>query len=80
MLGPKRQSMTVKESAILKLLWSIKEGYLTGSKRLKDFGAKATILRAGAWMFLYRTCANTFATDPSVEIKNIHGKGYVLNC
>ena len=37
--------------------------------RLKNYGAKAIILRAAAWMFLYRTCANTWLTTLPLKLK-----------
>ena len=79
-LGPEKQTITVKEAAILKLLCEHKGRILDRKLTLKKlWGESDYFTRRSMDVFISRL-RKYLDDDPAIEIKNVHGKGYVLNC
>jgi DNA-binding response OmpR family regulator len=79
-LGNKKQVITVKEAAILKLLCEHRGRILDRKNTLKKlWGESDYFTRRSMDVFISRL-RKYLCDDPSIEIKNVHGKGYVLNC
>ncbi len=80
MLENKKQSITVKEAAILKLLCEHKGRILDRKNALKKLWGESDFFNRRSMDVFISHLRKYLAEDPSVEIKNVHGKGYVLNC
>jgi DNA-binding response OmpR family regulator len=79
-LDDKKQVLTVKEADVLKLLCEHKGKILDRKNALKQvWGESDFFTRRSMDVFISRL-RKYLREDPSIEIKNIHGKGYVLNC
>lgn len=79
-LNDKKQILTIKEAGVLKLLCEHKGKILDRKKALKQvWGESDFFTRRSMDVFISRL-RKYLSDDPSIEIKNIHSKGYVLNC
>ena len=79
-LDKKKQILTVKEAAVLKLLCEHKGKILDRKNALKKvWGESDFFTRRSMDVFISRL-RKYLSEDSSIEIKNIHSKGYVLNC
>jgi DNA-binding response OmpR family regulator len=79
-LDDKKQTLTVKEAGVLKLLCEHKGKILDRKNALKEvWGVSDFFTRRSMDVFISRL-RKYLSEDPSVKIKNIHSKGYVLNC
>jgi DNA-binding response OmpR family regulator len=80
LLGDKKQFITVKEAAVLKLLCEHKGKILDRKHALKRlWGENDYFARRSMDVFISHL-RKYLGDDPAVEIKNVHGKGYILNC
>jgi DNA-binding response OmpR family regulator len=79
-LGDKKQLITVKEAAVLKLLCEHKGRILDRKNTLKMLWGESDFFTRRSMDVFISHLRKYLCDDPSVEIKNIHGKGYVLNC
>lgn len=75
--GEEEQKLTTKESELLKLLCQNVNKVLERNYALKTSGPTTIISMPEVWMFTSPNYVNTLK-DPSVEIINVHGKGYKL--
>jgi len=79
-IGSNKQSITIKEAAILKLLCEHKGRILDRKNTLKKlWGESDYFTRRSMDVFISRL-RKYLSEDPAIEIKNVHGKGYVLEC
>lgn len=79
-IGNNKQAITIKEAAILKLLCEHKGRILDRKNTLKKlWGESDYFTRRSMDVFISRL-RKYLSEDPSIEIKNVHGKGYVLEC
>ncbi len=79
-LEEKKQSLTVKEAEVLKLLCEHKGKILDRRIALKTvWGESDYFSRRSMDVFISRI-RKYFIDDATVQIKNVHGKGYVLSC
>jgi len=75
-----KQLITVKEAAVLKLLCEHKGKILDRKNALKQvWGESDFFTRRSMDVFISRL-RKYLQKDSSVQIKNIHSKGYILNC
>jgi len=79
-LANKKQSITVKEAAVLKLLCEHKGRILDRKNALKKLWGESDFFTRRSMDVFISHLRKYLSDDPSVEIKNVHGKGYVLNC
>jgi len=80
MLDNQKQAITIKEAAILKLLCEHKGRILDRKNTLKKlWGESDYFTRRSMDVFISRL-RKYLSEDPTVEIKNVHGKGYILEC
>jgi len=79
-LGEKKQSVTAKEAAVLKLLCEHKGRILDRKNALKKLWGESDFFTRRSMDVFISHLRKYLSDDPSVEIKNVHGKGYVLNC
>ncbi len=79
-LDDKKQVLTVKEADVLKLLCEHKGKILDRKNALKQvWGESDFFTRRSMDVFISRL-RKFLREDSSVQIKNVHSKGYVLNC
>ena len=79
-IGNKKQSITIKEAAVLKLLCEHKGRILDRKNTLKKLWGESDFFTRRSMDVFISHLRKYLSDDPSVEIKNVHGKGYVLNC
>ncbi|MEP6595426.1 MAG: response regulator transcription factor [Ginsengibacter sp.] len=79
-LGNKQQSITAKEAAVLKLLCEHKGRILDRKNTLKKLWGESDFFSRRSMDVFISHLRKYLNDDPSIEIKNVHGKGYVLNC
>jgi len=79
-LANKKQSITVKEAAVLKLLCEHKGRILDRKNALKKLWGESDFFTRRSMDVFISHLRKYLCDDPNVEIKNVHGKGYVLNC
>jgi DNA-binding response OmpR family regulator len=79
-LENQKQIITTKEAAMLKLLCEHQGKILDRKNALKKlWGESDFFTRRSMDVFISRL-RKYLCEDPSIEIKNVHGKGYILNC
>jgi DNA-binding response OmpR family regulator len=78
-LGDKKQSLTVKEAAVLKMLCEHKGKILDRKNALKKLWGESDFFTRRSMDVFISHLRKYLIDDPSVEIKNVHGKGYRLN-
>ena len=79
-LENKKQSITVKEAAVLKLLCEHKGRILDRKNALKKLWGESDFFTRRSMDVFISHLRKYLCDDPTVEIKNVHGKGYILNC
>ena len=79
-LEGKKQAVTVKKTAVLKLLCEHKGRILDRKNALKKLWGESDFFTRRSMDVFISHLRKYLSDDPSVEIKNVHGKGYVLNC
>jgi DNA-binding response OmpR family regulator len=79
-LGDKKQFITVREAAILKLLYEHKGTILDRKQALKRLWGESDYFTRRSMDVFISHLRKYLADDPSIEIRNVHGKGYVLQC
>ena len=69
--------LTTKEAELFKLLCiHMNKTRGEGSCIKNSLGGATIISTRAAWMYLFPKSGNTLKDDPSVNIINVHGKGY----
>ncbi len=76
----KKQAITVREAAVLKLLCEHKGQILDRKFVLKQLWGENNYFTRRSMDVFVSHLRKYLGGDPSIEIKNIHGKGYILNC
>ncbi len=76
----KKQAITVREAAVLKLLCEHKGQILDRKFVLKQLWGENNYFTRRSMDVFVSHLRKYLGEDPSIEIKNIHGKGYILNC
>jgi len=79
-LGNKKQLITVKEAAVLKMLCEHKGGILDRKNALKKLWGESDYFTRRSMDVFISHLRKYLCDDPNIEIRNVHGKGYVLNC
>jgi two-component system, OmpR family, response regulator len=78
LLGDKKQFVTAREAAVLRMLCEQRGKILDRKQTLNRlWGANDYFARRSMDVFISHL-RKYLAEDPSVEIRNVHGKGYVL--
>ena len=76
----KKQPVTVKEAAVLKLLCEHKGRILDRKNALKKLWGESNFFTRRSMDVFISHLRKYLSDDPNVEIRNVHGKGYILNC
>jgi len=76
----RRQIITVREAAVLKLLCERKGQILERKVALKQLWGENNYFTRRSMDVFVSHLRKYLSEDPTIEIKNIHGKGYILNC
>ncbi|WP_436516889.1 response regulator transcription factor [Ekhidna sp. To15] len=76
--GSESQRLTEKEAKILQLLCENKHEVLDRSKALKNVWGKSDFFNRKSMDVFIHKLRQYLKADPSVQIVNIHGKGFVL--
>jgi two-component system OmpR family response regulator len=79
-LGNQKQLITVREAAVLKLLCEHKGRILDRKNTLKMLWGESDFFARRSMDVFISHLRKYLCDDPTIEIKNVHGKGYVLNC
>jgi DNA-binding response OmpR family regulator len=77
-LGKNSQSLSPKESELLKMLCSVKDGILTRHDALQQIWGKEDYFTTRSMDVFMARLRKYLKADPSVEILNIHGNGFRL--
>jgi len=80
MLGDQKQFITSKEAAVLKMLCEHKGRILDRKQTLKRLWGESDYFTRRSMDVFISHLRKYLGDDPSIEIKNVHGKGYVLYC
>ena len=78
-LGDNKQSMTIKEAAMLKMLCEHRSRILDRKQALKALWGESDYFTRRSMDVFISHLRKYLSQDPSVKIKNVHGKGYVLD-
>lgn len=78
--GDKKQLITLKEAAVLQLLCEHKGRILDRKNTLKKLWGESDYFTRRSMDVFISHLRKYLCDDPSIEIKNVHGKGYILNC
>jgi DNA-binding response OmpR family regulator len=78
-IGEKKQTITVKEAAVLKLLCDHRSKILDRKKALKTLWGESDYFTRRSMDVFISHLRKYLSDDPSVKIKNVHGRGYVLD-
>lgn len=77
--GKKKQVITIREAAVLKLLCDHRGQILDRKSTLKQlWGENDYFTRRSMDVFISHL-RKYLSADPSIEIRNVHGKGYILD-
>jgi DNA-binding response OmpR family regulator len=76
----RKQIITVREAAVLKLLCERKGQILERKVVLKQLWGENNYFTRRSMDVFVSHLRKYLSDDPAIEIKNIHGKGYILNC
>jgi len=76
----RKQIITVREAAVLKLLCERKGQILERKVALKQLWGENNYFTRRSMDVFVSHLRKYLSEDPTIEIKNIHGKGYILNC
>jgi DNA-binding response OmpR family regulator len=77
-IGKNSQSLSPKESELLKMLCSAKDGILTRHDALRQIWGKEDYFTTRSMDVFMARLRKYLKADPSVEILNIHGNGFRL--
>jgi DNA-binding response OmpR family regulator len=77
-LGKNSQSLSPKESELLKMLCGAKDGILTRHDALRQIWGKEDYFTTRSMDVFMARLRKYLKADPSVEILNIHGNGFRL--
>jgi two-component system OmpR family response regulator len=77
-LGKASQTLSPKESELLKMLCNAKEGILTRRDALQKIWGKEDYFTTRSMDVFMARLRKYLKTDPSIEIINIHGNGFRL--
>ena len=78
-LGEKKQLITVKEAAMLKLLCEHRSRILDRKQALKTLWGESDYFTRRSMDVFISHLRKYLSQDPAVKIKNVHGKGFVLD-
>jgi DNA-binding response OmpR family regulator len=76
----KKQAITTREAAILKLFCERKGQVLERKLVLKQLWGESNYFTRRSMDVFVSHLRKYLSEDPAIEIKNVHGRGYVLNC
>lgn len=79
-IGNNKQAINIKEAAILKLLCEHKDRILDRKNTLKKLWGESDYFTRRSMDVFISHLRKYLSEDPAIEIKNVHGKGYVLEC
>ena len=79
-LGDNKQFITSKEAAVLRMLCEHKGRILDRKQTLKRLWGESDYFTRRSMDVFISHLRKYLGDDPSIEIKNVHGKGYVLYC
>lgn len=78
-MGDQKQMITIREASVLKLLCDHRGQILDRKNTLKQlWGANDYFTRRSMDVFISHL-RKYLSGDPAIEIKNVHGKGYILD-
>jgi DNA-binding response OmpR family regulator len=77
--GEQRQCMTVRESAMLQLLLEHRGRILDRKQALNRLWGESDYFTRRSMDVFISHLRKYLSEDPNIEIRNVHGKGYVLN-
>ena len=75
-LGKKSQTLSPKESELLKMLYNAKEGILTRHDALQQIWGKEDYFTTRSMDVFMARLRKYLKADPTIEILNIHGNGF----
>ncbi len=78
-LGEKKQLITGKEAAMLKLLCEHRSRILDRNQALKSLWGESDYFTRRSMDVFISHLRKYLSEDPAVKIKNVHGKGFVLD-
>jgi DNA-binding response OmpR family regulator len=78
-LGDKKQFITVREAAVLRLLCEHRGKILDRKQALKRLWGESDYFTRRSMDVFISHLRKYLSEDPSIEIRNVHGKGYVLS-
>ncbi|HEX3768956.1 MAG TPA: response regulator transcription factor [Puia sp.] len=78
-IGDKQQFMTVRESAMLQLLFEHRGRILDRRQALNRLWGESDYFTRRSMDVFISHLRKYLSDDPSIEIRNVHGKGYILN-
>jgi DNA-binding response OmpR family regulator len=79
MLGDEKQFMTVREAAVLRLLCEHRGKIMDRKQALKRLWGESDYFTRRSMDVFISHLRKYLSADPSIEIRNVHGKGYVLS-
>jgi DNA-binding response OmpR family regulator len=79
MLGDNKQFMTVREADVLRLLCEHQGKILDRKQTLKRLWGESDYFTRRSMDVFISHLRKYLSADPSIEIRNVHGKGYVLS-
>jgi DNA-binding response OmpR family regulator len=77
-IGDKQQFMTVRESAMLQLLFEHRGRILDRRQALNRLWGESDYFTRRSMDVFISHLRKYLSEDPSIEIRNVHGKGYIL--
>ena len=77
--GDRKQTITIKEAAVLKLLCEHKARILDRKLALRTLWGESDYFTRRSMDVFISHLRKYLSDDPSIKIKNVHGKGYVLD-
>jgi DNA-binding response OmpR family regulator len=77
--GDKQQFMTMRESAMLQLLFEHRGRILDRRQALNRLWGESNYFTRRSMDVFISHLRKYLSDDPSIEIRNVHGKGYILN-
>jgi DNA-binding response OmpR family regulator len=79
MRGDKKQFITVREAAVLRMLCEHRGKILDRKRVLKSLWGESDYFTRRSMDVFISHLRKYLADDPAIEIRNVHGKGYILN-
>ena len=78
-LGDQKQFMTVRETAVLKLLCEHRGKIMDRKQALKQLWGESDYFTRRSMDVFISHLRKYLSADPAIEIRNVHGKGYILS-